>query len=243
MPTCTQITTVNLHVSTKKESVKPVHPDVLHAAPSTTKNDVNKIYKNAANWYEKKANPDRRASGPKKRVCETQTSASSHSDSPSTSQAFSFPNVTPTTEKSDTEMPRISREKPRSPDIWPDDIHNFVNLGSRLPESKKYDILFCHWKPESDYYFLPDENTGRCFQYECLTQFPWLAYSAAENGSFCINCVLFGGESTHIVSKLQRLMTSALCLSASDFQKLCQHSEKSNVQAMATLCHTIQNYD
>ena len=136
---------------------------------------------------------------PKKRVCETQTSASSHSDSPSTIQAFSFPNcnVTPTTEKSDTEMPRISKEIPGSPDIWPDDIHNFVNLGSRLPESKKYDILFRHWKPESDYYFPPDENTGTRFQYECLTRFPWLAYSAAENGSFCINCVLFGGESTH----------------------------------------------
>ena len=66
---------------------------------------------------------------------------------------------------------------------------------------------------------------------------------AAENGSFCINCVLFGGESTHNVSKLQRLMTSALRSSASDFQKLCQHSEKSNVQAMATPRYTIQNYD
>ena len=57
-----------------------------------------------------------------------------------------------------------------------------------------------------------------------------LAYPAAENGSFCINCVLFGVESTHNVSKLQRLTTNALRSSASDFQKLCQHSEKSNVQ-------------
>ena len=180
---------------------------------------------------------------PKKQVCETQTSASSHSDSPSTSQAFSFPNVTPTTEKSDTEMPRISKEKPGSLDIGPDDIHNFVNLGSSFSESKKYDILFRHRKPESDYYFPPDENTGRRFQYECLTRFPWLAYFAAENSSFCINCVLLGGECTHNVSKLQRLMTSALRSSASAFQKLCQHGEKSNVQAMAIPRHTIQNYD
>ena len=43
MRTSTQVTTVNLHVSTKKESVKPVHPGILHAAPSTTKNDFNNI--------------------------------------------------------------------------------------------------------------------------------------------------------------------------------------------------------
>ena len=30
-------------------------------------------------------------------------------------------------------------------------------------------------------------------------------------------------------------MTSALPSSASDFQKLCQHSEKSNVEAMARI--------
>ena len=98
-------------------------------------------------------------------------------------------------------MSRISKEKPGSPDIWPEDIHNYVNLGSSLPESKKYSLSSL--KPGSDYSFPPDENTGRRFQYECLTRFPWLAYSAAENDSFCINCVLFGGESTHNVSKLE----------------------------------------
>ena len=78
---------------------------------------------------------------------------------------------------------------------------------------------------ESDYSFPPDENTGRRFQYECLTRFRWLAYPAAENGSFCINCVLFGGESRHNVSKLQRLMTNALRSSASDFQKSCRATQ------------------
>ena len=238
MPTSTQVTTVNLPVSTKKESVEPVHPDVSTCRTFHYINDFNNISKNQPTGTKRKQiRIDMLL--PKKRVCETQTSASSHGDSPSTSQAISFPNVTHTTEKSDTKMPRVSKEKPRSPD----DIHNYVNLGSSLPECKKYDILFRHWKPESDYSFPPNENTGRRFQYECLTRFPCLAYSAVENGSFCINCVLFGGESTHNVSKLQGLMTNALRSSASDFQKLCQHSEKSNVQAVATPCYTIQNYD
>ena len=52
---------------------------------------------------------------------------------------------------------------------------------------------------------------------------------------FCINCVLFRGESTHNASKIQRLMTSALPASASALQKLCQHSEKSKVHETATL--------
>ena len=37
---------------------------------------------------------------------------------------------------------------------------------------------------KSDYSFPSDENTGRRFQYECLTRFPWLAYSAAEKVVF-----------------------------------------------------------
>ena len=108
-PTSTQVTTVNLHVSTKKESVKPVHPEVLHAAPSSTRTTaIISTKKQPTGTKRKQIWID--ALLPKKRVCETQTSATSHGDSPNTSQAFSFPNVTPTTEKSDTKMPRISKE-------------------------------------------------------------------------------------------------------------------------------------
>lgn len=35
--------------------------------------------------------------------------------------------------------------------------------------------------------------------------FPWLTYSAVSNGAFCIYCFLFGGESTHNATKLQKL--------------------------------------
>ena len=106
---------------------------------------------------------------------------------------------------------------------------------SSLPDSKKYEILCSHWKPGSDFSFPPNENTGRRFQYAWLSRFPWLAYSAVANGGFCVTCVLFGGESTHNASKLQRLMTSALPPSASALQKLRQHCEKSSVHATATL--------
>ncbi len=55
---------------------------------------------------------------------------------------------------------------------------------------------------------------------------------------FYVPCVLFGGESMHNASKLQRLMTSALSPSVSALQKLLKHCEKSSVHATATLCAT-----
>ena len=102
-----------------------------------------------------------------------------------------------------------------------------------LPDSKKYEILCNHWKPGSDFSFPAQENIGRRFRFAWLSPFPWLAYSAVANGGFCVTCVIFGGESTHNASKLQRLMTSTLPPSSSAVQKLCQHAE--NVHATATL--------
>ena len=97
--------------------------------------------------------------------------------------------------------------------------------------------MLCNdWKPGSDFSFPPHENIGRRFRFAWLSRFLWLANSAVANGGFCVTCVLFRGESTHNASKLPRLrMTSALPPSASAVQKLCQHGEKSNVHATATL--------
>ena len=110
---------------------------------------------------------------------------------------------------------------------------HYVILVSSLPDSKKYEIPCNHWKPGSDFSFPAQENIGRRFRFAWLSRFPWLAYSVVANGGFCVTCVIFGGESTHNASKLQRLMTSALPPSASAVQKLCQHAE--NVHATATL--------
>jgi hypothetical protein len=103
----------------------------------------------------------------------------------------------PTSEKSNTKTQRTSTN------LWPDDIYNYVNLVSSLPDSKKYEILCNHWKPGSDFSFPPHENIGRRLRFAWLSRFPWLAYSAVANSGFCITCVFFGGESTHNASKLQ----------------------------------------
>jgi hypothetical protein len=173
-----------------------------------------------------------------KRACNTQETADNEIKFSSTSKGILSvtPNTGPTSEKSNTKTQRTSTNS------WPDDIYNYVNLVPSLPDSKKYEILCNHWKPGSDFSFLPHENIGRRFQLAWLSRFPWLAYSAVAKGGFCVTCILSGGENTHNASKLQRLMTSALPPSAPAVQKLCQHGEKSNVHATAvgsSPCYTV----
>lgn len=92
---------------------------------------------------------------------------------------------------------------------FPNDISNFVNPPSPLTDQEKYHLL-CHvWKPEPEHLF-PANGDNRKFRYQWLKLFPWLAYSKACDGAFCVTCVLFGGESTHNASKLQRLFKTPL---------------------------------
>ena len=115
------------------------------------------------------------------------------------------------------------------------DIYSYVNRVSNLAGFEKFDLLSNTWKPEASYSFPCNKESKRRFQYAWLTRFPWLAHSASANGGFCVNCVLFGGETTHNASKLQRLMTAPLTPSASSVQKLTQHGQTSKVHQTATL--------
>lgn len=121
--------------------------------------------------------------------------------------------------------------------IHPKDIYNFVHCAGNLSDAEKYDLLSSVWKPEKSYEFphILVNNKKRKFQQQWLNNFPWLAYSAAANGGFCINCVLFGGESTHNSCKLQRLKSSPLLPSNSTVQKLNDHVKTSKVHETATI--------
>ena len=119
--------------------------------------------------------------------------------------------------------------------VHPYDINNFINRVAMLSDAEKYDVLCKVWKPESDHVFLCNVETKRRFRYEWLTSFPWLCYSAAVDGGFCINCVLFGGESSHNATKLQRLFISPLRPTTSFVKKLQDHAEKSPIHKTATI--------
>ena len=88
------------------------------------------------------------------------------------------------------------------------DIGFFIEKASSLSKNAKYNLLCYVWNPSENYKFPLDEYK-RKFQHSWLAKFPWLVYSEVCN-VFCINCFLFGGESTHNSSKLRYLFTAPL---------------------------------
>ena len=78
---------------------------------------------------------------------------------------------------------------------------------STFTDEEKFDLLCNVWKPGPDYCF-PLNSLGHRFQQKWLDQFSWLAYSDLLDGAFCLNCMLFGGESGHNASKLVYLYKS-----------------------------------
>ena len=114
------------------------------------------------------------------------------------------------------------------------DIGRFYNTVSTLSDSQKYELL-CHvWKPKFNHNF-PSNSRSRRFQFKWFTIFPWLAYSQLLDGAFCINCVLFGGESSHNASKLHHLFRSPLDCWSKAVDKLKDHALKSPIHATATI--------
>ena len=120
------------------------------------------------------------------------------------------------------------------------DISNFVNLSAPLTDQDKYALICNLWKPESTYDFPVTIIKGsgrRKFQYDWLnmTEFSWLAYSARVDGAFCLNCVLFGGESTHNASKLKQLFKEPFKTWDVALQRFRDHNKKSQVHKTATI--------
>ena len=82
------------------------------------------------------------------------------------------------------------------------DIGLYVNKHD-IPDDIKYQLLKQPWKPDATYKFPKIQQSGqnRSFVYNWLNTFPWLAYSKAKEGAFCVYCVLFAtptvGKGSH----------------------------------------------
>ena len=66
----------------------------------------------------------------------------------------------------------------------------YENFLHKLTNFQKYDIILKHKKPAKNFIFPADKNK-RSFVRNCLTEFPWVAYSEKLNGCFCVTCALF----------------------------------------------------
>ena len=81
------------------------------------------------------------------------------------------------------------------------DIGMIMKTLPSLSDAEKHNLLCNIWKPEPSYHF-PISPSHRKFQHSWLSRFPWLAYSKALDGAFCVDCVFFGENTVTILQSL-----------------------------------------
>ena len=64
------------------------------------------------------------------------------------------------------------------------------------------------FRPHRNYVFPQlSEKNKRSFKYDWLNLFPWLCYSASEDGAYCLSCVLFADRFPRRSSRITRLVS------------------------------------
>lgn len=106
--------------------------------------------------------------------------------------------------------PRISTSKKAVQQPMDYDIGNVIdctksssevtNAVSNLSDAQKYTLLTQHFQPTSDYIFRSKfiHKCQRSCSMKVLTDYPWLVYSDALDGVFCIHCALFAMNRQHL---------------------------------------------
>ena len=112
--------------------------------------------------------------------------------SPFLESSSPFPKLT-SPSPSRSSSPRLVEPPAKQPRLATEtDIGVFVAEKSNqsVTDHEKYQLIIHQFNPDSSYKFSKADN-GRSFQYNWLTKYPCLRYSEAENGGYCLSCVLF----------------------------------------------------
>ena len=110
------------------------------------------------------------------------------------------------------------------------DIGTYYQSVQSLSDSQEYNLLQNTWKTRMSYLF-PSNLSHRRFQFKWFSAFSWQSYSAVLDGAFCINCVLFGGESSHNASRLTYLYKLPFNQWSTAVQRFNDHATKSPVHS------------
>ena len=103
------------------------------------------------------------------------------------------------------------------------DIGNFYRKET-TSDSGKHDLLKNVYKPPKSFIFPEQKRYGRTrhFRIQWLSTYPWLVYSPALNGGFCLTCTLFAKNK----DKLGQLTTSPMVNLARASTTLPKHSKQ-----------------
>ena len=136
-------------------------------------------------------------------------------------------------EKSRRGLPIYSRDEVDKYDIG---LH-YMNSRS-MNDNEIYELIQNVWKPSPTFRFpitIEAQSRKRCFQYNYLQQYSWLAYSKYLDACFCLPCVLFLHKTESVQSsRLIRLYTEPFIHWTMAASRLRDHDEKSNNHKDAT---------
>ena len=118
------------------------------------------------------------------------------------------------------------------------DLGLYYTKAQSLSDDRKLELLKNSWSPPRAYNFPKTQFYGksRAFSFEWLTQFPWLVYSAAQDGAFCRFCVLFGHLTGKNSDRLDKLYKSPLKNWVSASTKFKEHQLNSEFHKAAAGC-------
>lgn len=118
------------------------------------------------------------------------------------------------------------------------DLGLYFTKAQSLSDDRKLELLKNSWTPTRAYNFPKTQFYGknRAFSFEWLTQFPWLVYSAAQDGAFCRFCVLFGHLTGKNSDRLDKLYKSPLKNWVSASTKFKEHQLNSEFHKAAAGC-------
>ena len=124
----------------------------------------------------------------------------------------------------------LSAAKPSFPVMEFYDIGQLLDMGitmNKLSDKEKRAVLTKHAKPTGDYSFPKTTMNGanRSFQFNWFAKHPWLVYSQAKDGAYCLPCALFAnkeGLGTLVNTPFRRWIKTSMVLS--DHEKLIYHS-------------------
>ncbi|XP_057291325.1 52 kDa repressor of the inhibitor of the protein kinase-like [Hydractinia symbiolongicarpus] len=103
------------------------------------------------------------------------------------------------------------------------------------------DLIKNVFKPNNNYVF---PKTKRCFRFEWLNKFPWLCYSPAVDGAYCLPCVLFGEKFPTKTNKIKKLFSESFRYWPDANAHFLKHNSSTGLHADTSAVFTsfISNY-
>ena len=163
-------------------------------------------------------------------VSKPKSSRLAREESVEESESQEDPSPEPVDQEAGPQLPG-SPQPPQLPQLVRNDLDTYSSADMRKlsqSDSERLWVLRNAFRPDVTYkYPAKDEYGKKCsFQHAWISQFPWLCYSVASNGGYCINCFLFAKRFLN----LGQLVTSPMTNFTHAKVTLSEHDKQDHIK-------------